>query len=105
MANDKAWLALAEPMRRRIFERLRKGPLPVVAIARGLPVTRPAVSQHLKVLKAAGLVMDRPEGARRVYCIDPQGLVPLRAWLAQFWDEALLAFKDEVEMRSRTKFE
>jgi DNA-binding transcriptional ArsR family regulator len=89
--------ALGDPTRRAIFERLRFGPKPVVELARGLPVSRPAVSQHLKVLKEAGLVTDRPEGTRRVYQIDPQGLGQIRAWLDRFWDAALDAFKAEVE--------
>jgi DNA-binding transcriptional ArsR family regulator len=98
MAIDSAaFSALADPTRRRVFERLAPGPLPVGEIARGLPVSRPAVSQHLKVLKDAGLVTDRPEGTRRVYAIDPHGLGAMRAWLDQFWDEALEAFKVEVE--------
>lgn len=89
--------ALADPTRRRVFERLKSGPKAVGAIARGIPVSRPAVSQHLKVLKEAGLVTDRPEGTRRVYYIDPQGLGALRAWLDQVWDQALAAFKAEIE--------
>lgn len=92
-----AFAALADPTRREVFERLAKGPRSVGEIAEGLPVSRPAVSQHLKVLKEAGLVSDRPEGARRVYQIDPQGLGQMRAWLDRFWDEALEAFKAEVE--------
>ena len=80
-----------------MFERLKSGPQAVGAIARGMPVSRPAVSQHLKVLKEAGLVADRPEGTRRVYYIDPDGLGALRAWLDQFWDQALAAFKAEAE--------
>jgi DNA-binding transcriptional ArsR family regulator len=92
-----ALAALADPTRRRVFERLRDGPRPVGEIAQGLPVTRPAVSQHLAVLKAAGLVSDEAEGTRRVYRIDPQGLGAIRAWLDQFWDEALEAFKAEAE--------
>jgi len=90
-------VALADPTRRRVFERLKFGPQPVSVIARGMPVSRPAVSQHLKALKEAGLVADRPEGTRRVYFIDPQGLGELRRWLDQFWDEALAAFQTEVE--------
>jgi len=97
MAYDAALAALADPTRRRVFERLKAGPRAVGAIARGMPVSRPAVSQHLKVLKEAGLVADRPEGARRVYYIDPDGLGALRAWLDQFWDQALAAFKAEAE--------
>jgi DNA-binding transcriptional ArsR family regulator len=96
-----ALTALADPTRRRVFERLKSGPRAVGAIARGLPVSRPAVSQHLKVLKEAGLVMDRPEGTRRVYYIDPAGLGALRRWLDQFWDEALTAFQAEAEASGR----
>ena len=91
------FIALADPTRRKVFERLAAGPRPVGEIARGLPVSRPAVSQHLKVLKEAGLVADRPEGARRVYHIDPKGLGAMRAWLDRFWDVALDAFKAELE--------
>jgi DNA-binding transcriptional ArsR family regulator len=99
MARDpsQALAALADPTRRRVFERLRAGPRAVGEIAEGLPVSRPAVSQHLAVLKAAGLVTDEAEGVRRVYRIDPHGLGPIRAWLDQFWDEALEAFKAEAE--------
>ena len=100
MAYEKALSALADPTRRRVFERLRAGPKAVGAIARGMPVSRPAVSQHLKALKDAGLVADRPEGTRRVYYIDPHGLGALRQWLDQFWDEALAAFQAEVEARA-----
>jgi DNA-binding transcriptional ArsR family regulator len=89
--------ALADPTRRAVFESLRTGPASVGAIASGLPVSRPAVSQHLKALKQAGLVADRPEGARRVYYIDPDGLGELRRWIDQFWTDALEAFKNEVE--------
>ena len=97
MAYGTALSALADPTRRRVFERLRSGPKAVGAIARGMPVSRPAVSQHLKVLKKAGLVTDRREGARRIYYIDPQGLGALRVWLNQFWDQALAAFQAELE--------
>ena len=89
--------ALADPTRRRVMESLRTGPRAVGEIARGMPVSRPAVSQHLKVLKEAGLVTDRADGTRRVYYLDPKGLAALRAWLDQFWDEALTAFRAEVE--------
>lgn len=88
---------LSDPTRRRVFERLRSGPQSVGVLARGLPVSRPAVSQHLKALKAAGLVIDRSEGTRRVYHIDPDGLGELRRWIDQFWDHALASFKQEVE--------
>jgi DNA-binding transcriptional ArsR family regulator len=80
-----------------VFERLRSGPQSVGVLARGLPVSRPAVSQHLKALKSAGLVNDRSEGTRRVYHIDPDGLGELRRWIDQFWDDALESFKHEVE--------
>jgi DNA-binding transcriptional ArsR family regulator len=94
---DSALAALADPTRRQIFERLRGGPRAVGEIARGLPVTRPAVSQHLAVLKLAGLVKDQAAGTRRIYEIDPKGLGTIRAWLDQFWDTALASFQDEVE--------
>ena len=97
MAYRDRFAALADPTRRRIFERLRSGPQAVGAIARRMPVSRPAVSQHLKALKDAGLVADRQEGTRRVYFIDPHGLGALRRWLDQFWDEALAAFQAEIE--------
>ena len=100
MAYEKALSALADPTRRHVFERLRSGPKAVGAIARGMPVSRPAVSQHLRALKEAGLVADRAEGTRRVYFIDPHGLGALRKWLDQFWDEALAAFQAEVERAS-----
>jgi DNA-binding transcriptional ArsR family regulator len=101
MTYGRAITALADPTRRRVFERLKSGPRAVGEIARGLPVSRPAVSQHLKVLKEAGLVADRPDGARRVYHIDPHGLGALRKWLDQFWDDALAAFQAEVERAER----
>src|SRR5437868_8475349 len=97
LRRSRAFTALADPTRRAVFERLGQGPRAVGELAAGLPVSRPAVSQHLKVLKEAGLVIDRPDGARRVYQIDPQGLGQLRAWLDRFWDEALEAFKAEAE--------
>jgi DNA-binding transcriptional ArsR family regulator len=99
MTNQNAFAALADPTRLKVFERLARGPRAVGELANGLPVSRPAVSQHLKVLKEAGLVTDRAEGARRVYQIDPQGLGQLRAWLDRFWDEALDAFKAEAERK------
>jgi len=98
MANaSTALAALADPTRREIFERLARAPSAVGELASDLPVSRPAVSQHLKVLKEAGLVVHRDEGTRNVYEIDPNGLGALRAWLDQFWAEALDAFKAEVE--------
>jgi DNA-binding transcriptional ArsR family regulator len=97
MAYQAAFLALADPTRRRVFEQLRRGPKSVGTIAAQMPVSRPAVSQHLGVLKKAGLVVDRAEGTRRVYYIDPRGLAAIRKWLDQFWDEALSAFQSELE--------
>jgi DNA-binding transcriptional ArsR family regulator len=97
MTYAKALECLSDPTRRRVFERLRSGPQSVGVLARGLPVSRPAVSQHLKALKAAGLVNDRSEGTRRVYHIDPDGLGELRRWIDQFWGDALESFKHEVE--------
>src|SRR5476651_1714320 len=97
MAYANALSALADPTRRHVMESLRSGPRAVGDIARGMPVSRPAVSQHLKVLKEAGLVTDRAEGTRRVYYIDPNGLAALRAWLDRFWGEALTAFQVEAE--------
>lgn len=100
MAYQQALMALADPTRRRVFEELRQGPRSVGKIAARMPVSRPAVSQHLAVLKKAGLVGDHAEGTRRVYYIDPQGLAGIRIWLDQFWDEALSAFQTEVEKGS-----
>jgi DNA-binding transcriptional ArsR family regulator len=98
MANTNAALsALADPTRRWVLERLAAGPASVGEIAAELPVSRPAVSQHLKVLKGAGLVVDHAQGTRRVYQIDPAGLGAIRAWLDQFWTVALDAFKAEAE--------
>jgi DNA-binding transcriptional ArsR family regulator len=97
MTYQAAFLALADPTRRQVFEQLRHGPKPVGIIAAQMPVSRPAVSQHLGVLKKAGLVADRAEGTRRVYYIDPQGLAAIRVWLDQFWEDALTAFKTELE--------
>jgi DNA-binding transcriptional ArsR family regulator len=94
---NAAFAALADPTRRAVFERVAARPRPVGELARELPVSRPAVSQHLAALKAAGLVTDRAEGARRIYVVAPQGLAALRAWLDRFWDEALARFATEVE--------
>jgi DNA-binding transcriptional ArsR family regulator len=96
--------ALADPTRRTVFERLGAGRMSVRDIATGMPVSRPAVSQHLKVLKNAGLVMDEARGTSRVYRIDPAGLGAIRAWLDQFWGVAVEAFKAEIEqdMEDRT---
>jgi DNA-binding transcriptional ArsR family regulator len=91
------WTALGDPTRRAIFERLAAGPCAVGEIASRLPVSRPAVSQHLKVLKEAGLVIDQPAGNRRIYRVDPDGLGKLRAELDQFWNSTLAAYKAAVE--------
>jgi DNA-binding transcriptional ArsR family regulator len=91
--------ALGDPTRRAIFERLADQPRSVGELASELPVSRPAVSQHLKVLKDAGLVVDRPAGTRRIYQLDPNGVDALRAYLDQFWNKALAAFKAAVEQR------
>jgi DNA-binding transcriptional ArsR family regulator len=91
------WTALGDPTRRAIFERVAAGPSAVGDLARGLPVTRPAVSQHLKVLKEAGLVTDRRDGNRRIYQADPEGLATLRDQLDRFWNQALATFKEVVE--------
>jgi DNA-binding transcriptional ArsR family regulator len=94
MDNAAAALsALADPTRRTIFERLAHSPSAVGDLARDLPVSRPAVSQHLKVLKEAGLVSDRPYGTRRVYSVDPDGLAAIRGYFEQFWQGALAAFR------------
>jgi DNA-binding transcriptional ArsR family regulator len=92
-----AFTALGDPTRRAIFERLADRPLPVGELARDMPVSRPAVSQHLKVLKGASLVVDRAVGSRRIYQLDPDGLDALRAYLDQFWNRSLTAFKAAVE--------
>ena len=97
MAYEQALTCLADGTRRRVFEKLSAGPQSVGTLAKGLPVSRPAVSQHLKVLKEAGLVNDRPEGTRRVYYIDPDGLAELRKWLDRFWDRALESFQAAVK--------
>ena len=97
MAYYYAIQCLSDPTRRRVFERLRAGPQSVGTLAKGLPVSRPAVSQHLKALREARLVDQRAEGTRRVYYIDPEGLGELRRWIDEFWGAALESFKTEVE--------
>ena len=91
------WAALADPTRRDILERLLERPRPVGELAEDLPISRPAVSQHLKVLKDAGLVADTQAGTRRIYHVQPDGLSALRAELDRFWSQALTAFKTVVE--------
>jgi DNA-binding transcriptional ArsR family regulator len=103
MAYGTALAVLADPTRRQVFERLRGGPCPVNALASGLPVSRPAVSQHLKVLREAGLVEERSEGVRRIYSLRREGLMELREWLDSFWGDALEAFKMEAEKSHNAK--
>src|SRR5262245_4525633 len=98
MNAERVLDALGDPTRRRIFKRLRGGQQRSVReIADGLDVTRPAVSQHLKVLKGAGLVVARAEGTRRLYAVDGRGIHAVRTWLDGFWDETLVAFKEAAE--------
>jgi DNA-binding transcriptional ArsR family regulator len=104
MTNQAAaFAALGDPTRMRIFERLARRPMPVGRLAAGLPVSRPAVSQHLKVLKDAGLVLDQQIGTRRVYRIDPRGVGAMREFLDRFWDHALAAFKEAAEAGDEKK--
>ena len=93
--------ALADPTRREVFERLRGGPLAVGEIAAALPVSRPAVSQHLRVLKEAGLVTERKDGTRRLYRVDPTGVAALRDYFDGFWTDALAAFKAAAEAEQK----
>ncbi len=97
--QSEAFAALADPTRRAIFERLAERPCPVGELANDLPVSRPAVSQHLKVLKAAELVSDHAVGTRRIYQLDPTGVGAMRAYLDQFWNRSLVAFKHAAEQR------
>src|SRR5437762_4229641 len=92
--------ALGDPTRRAILERLLKGPLPVGELARQFPVSRPAISQHLRVLKKAHLVVDTPVGNRRLYAVDPEGIDALRAYFDRFWTQALDAFRRMAEQTS-----
>jgi DNA-binding transcriptional ArsR family regulator len=92
-----AWTALGDPTRRAIFERLLEQPQAVHTLANGLPVSRPAVSQHLKVLSDAGLVVARREGKQRIYQVDPEGIAAFRAELQRFWDKTMAAYKAVVE--------
>jgi len=97
MTYQEALQALADPTRRAILEQLRQGPSPVGRLAAKVPVSRPAVSQHLRVLKGAGLVRERRMGTRRVYSVELRGLVELREYLDGFWEDVLQAFKAEAE--------
>ena len=97
--QDSQLHALADPTRRAILSRLRAGPMAVGRLASEFPVTRPAISQHLRVLKDARLVADQPDGNRRLYRLDPAGFDSLREYLEQFWTDALAAFQKRVEAR------
>jgi DNA-binding transcriptional ArsR family regulator len=101
MAYAEAMQALGDPTRRAVLEQIRRGPAAVGEIAEQLPVSRPAVSQHLRVLKGAGLVTERRQGTRRLYRVDPDGLAELRDYLDSFWTEAPEAFKDAAEQAER----
>ncbi len=100
-AYGTALEALADPTRRAVFELLAEEPMPVGALAARLPVSRPAVSQHLRVLREAGLVVSRAEGTRRVYAVDPTGVQAIRTWLDRFWDRALESFGAAAERRAK----
>jgi DNA-binding transcriptional ArsR family regulator len=102
MAYRMAMDALGDPTRRAIFEQLRRGPRAVGEIAGELPVSRPAVSQHLRVLKEAGLVTERRDGTRRLYRLDPDGLAQVRRYFDDFWTEALAGFKAAAESERRS---
>ena len=95
--HARAFAALADPTRRLVFERVARRPMSVGRLASGLSVTRPAVSQHLRVLKDAGLVIDREEGTRRIYSVDARGVEAMRTYLDRFWDRTLAAFKAAAE--------
>ena len=99
--SDRVFTALADPTRRAVFEHVAERPQTVGALAAQLPVSRPAVSQHLKVLKDAGLVTHEARGTSRIYRIDPQGLGPIRRWLDEQWDRSLANFKALAEQEDR----
>jgi DNA-binding transcriptional ArsR family regulator len=103
MAYAKAMDALGDATRREIMERLRTGPRPVGEIAAELPISRPAVSQHLRVLREAGLVTERKDGTRRIYGVEPKAIGDLRAYFDSFWEQALAGFKAVAESGRRTK--
>ena len=96
VTDQNGFSALADPTRRKIFERLARRPSPVGELAEGLPVSRPAVSQHLKVLRDARLVTDSRDGNRRLYRVDPEGVAGMREYLDRFWSDALAAFEKAV---------
>ena len=98
-----AFAALSDPTRQQIFDRLSRGEMAVGELADRLPVSRPAVSQHLKVLKDAGLVVVRTEGTRNIYRVDPRGVAAMRDYLDRFWQRALASFKEEVEKKESSQ--
>ena len=100
-----SFAALGDPTRRAIFERLAARPSAVGELARGLPVSRPAVSQHLRVLKQAGLVSETPDGTRRIYRVDPRGIAAMREWLDTHWAASLAAFKEFVDGETKRQTE
>jgi DNA-binding transcriptional ArsR family regulator len=97
MTYETVLSALGDPTRRQLFERLRGGPSSVGALAEGMPISRPAVSQHLKILKEAGLVSDEAQGARRVYGVNRDGLAALKGWVEGFWENGLEAYQAEMQ--------
>ena len=103
MAYATAMDALGDATRREIMERLRGGPRPVGELAAGLPVSRPAVSQHLRVLKEAGLVTERKDGTRRIYSVEQQAIADLRAYFDSFWEQALAGFRAAAESEGRKR--
>lgn len=105
LTNEAAEIlgVLSDPTRRTIFESLRESPKAVVELAREMPISRPAVSQHLKALKDAGLVLDRAEATRRIYSLNPQGLAPLREYLDGFWNVALANYTLAARRRKKTR--
>ena len=103
--TDRAWDALGDPTRRRVFELLRDGPRPVGELAARLPVSRPAVSQHLAILRDAGLVSDQRDGRRNLYRIDQDGLAALRLYLETMWDDVLGAFAEAADHADRPEQE
>jgi DNA-binding transcriptional ArsR family regulator len=95
----KHFVALADPTRRKLFEQIAKSAMPAGNLGRGIRVTRPAISQHLKVLREAGLVKVEQQGTKRIYSIDPKGVEAMRAYLDSMWDSALHAFKQAAERK------
>jgi DNA-binding transcriptional ArsR family regulator len=102
MGHEQVFAALGDPTRRRVFELLRSGPRAVGELSEQLPVSRPAVSQHLRVLKEAGLVIERSEGARRLYSVQPEGVAELRAYLDRMWGGVLDSFKQAADSTARS---